>query len=487
MANIRVSARIRPQSDAEIGNGGTVCVHCDGGGRMVSVGGAVSRTDFVLDHVFDVGATQAEVYEAAARPLVLDVLEGYNCTIFAYGQTGSGKTHTLVGDIGNAAPAAGAGQEESGSPDRGVVPRSIDDIFACSRRLEKDSAAAPVASAAAAAAAAAATTSLPSGRIEFSIKVSYLEIYNEKIRDLLNPPKRGAMGYEEPLRVRETPERGTFVEGATEWVVGSAAEAKALLRQGSAARAVGAHAMNARSSRSHTLFVQTIERRLTRGGGKDGGGEGEGGGERKTGRLYLVDLAGSEMVRKTQASGQALLEARHINKSLSALALVISNLAGESAGMESGGIPKARPRTRQRRRSSASLRPGADGDAAADPGASAKGHVPYRDSKLTRILQDSLGGNAKTALVVTCSASSLQMSESLSTLRFGSCASRVKNRPRVNRVRNVNYYQERLQNAEKSLQRLSAHIARLERGSVSAGAGGAGGARACAHAAALEA
>jgi len=234
--------------------------------------------------------------------------------------------------------------------------------------------------------------------VRWDVRLSLVEIYMEKLNDLLRTggSKRGAP----KLRIREDADGAIFVQGATELPVTSAAGLVAEVTEGFARRATGAHAMNERSSRSHCVAVVTVRQ------------DDVAAGVARTGKLHLVDLAGSESVRKTGAGGLRLKEAQAINKSLSALGNVIAALTAEGGGDGDGGKKSRR-------------------------------HVPYRDSKLTRLLQDSLGGNAKTCLVVTASPSAYNQEETLSTLRFGERARRLRNRPRVNEERDPREYVER--------------------------------------------
>ncbi|KAG1227418.1 hypothetical protein G6F35_002601 [Rhizopus arrhizus] len=208
--------------------------------------------------------------------------------------------------------------------------------------------------------------------LEFTIKVSFMEIYMEKVRDLLNPSQ-------DNLPIHEDKAHGVYVKGLLEVYVGSQDDVYEVMRNGSVNRVVSATNMNAESSRSHSIVVVTITQKNIDNGAA------------KSGKLYLVDLAGSEKVGKTGASGQTLEEAKKINKSLTALGMVINALT--------------------------------DGKSS---------HIPYRDSKLTRILQESLGGNSRTTLIINCSPSSYNVSETLSTLRFGMRAKTIKNKAKVN-------------------------------------------------------
>lgn len=277
---------------------------------------------------------QQDVFDFSIRSTVDDILNGYNGTVFAYGQTGAGKSYTMMGsDIEN-------------DPQRGVIPRIVEQIFA-------------------------SILSSP-GNIEYTVRVSYMEIYMERIRDLLQPAN-------DNLPVHEEKSRGVYVKGLLEIYVSSVNEVYQVMHRGGSARAVAATNMNAESSRSHSIFVITITQKNTDTGSA------------KSGQLFLVDLAGSEKVGKTGATGQTLEEAKKINKSLSALGMVINNLT--------------------------------DGKSS---------HIPYRDSKLTRILQESLGGNSRTTLIVNCSPSDYNDAETLSTLRFGMRAKAIKNKAKVN-------------------------------------------------------
>uniref|UniRef100_K3WTP4 Kinesin-like protein n=1 Tax=Globisporangium ultimum (strain ATCC 200006 / CBS 805.95 / DAOM BR144) TaxID=431595 RepID=K3WTP4_GLOUD len=321
---------------------------------------------FTYDHVFSEEDDQSVVFENVARPVVQDIMSGYNATIFAYGQTSSGKTYTMEG--------ASIDDPEL----RGIIPRTATEIFNNVMAADEN--------------------------IEFIVKVSYIEIYMERIRDLLDPYKSKVN-----LQVREDVQRGIFVEGMTEVCVTSDDELLSTMRDGAANRAVAATGMNEGSSRSHSVFMVTLyQRNLVNQA-------------TKAGKLYLVDLAGSEMVRKTGASGRQLEEAKTINKSLSALGMVINALT--------------------------------------DPNSH---HVPYRDSKLTRVLQESLGGNSRTNLIINVSPSSYNTSETLSTLRFGNRAKSIKNKAVVNEQRSVEEYKLLLAKAEKALAMQQNYIISLE-------------------------
>ncbi len=307
---------------------------------------------------------QQDIFDFSIRPTVDDILNGYNGTVFAYGQTGAGKSYTMMGT---------SIDDESG---RGVIPRIVEQIFA-------------------------SIMSSPS-TIEYTVRVSYMEIYMERIRDLLAPQN-------DNLPVHEEKNRGVYVKGLLEIYVSSVQEVYEVMRRGGAARAVAATNMNQESSRSHSIFVITITQKNVETGSA------------KSGQLFLVDLAGSEKVGKTGASGQTLEEAKKINKSLSALGMVINALT--------------------------------DGKSS---------HVPYRDSKLTRILQESLGGNSRTTLIVNCSPSSYNDAETLGTLRFGTRAKSIKNKAKVNAELSPAELKLLLKKAQGQVTNFESYISNLE-------------------------
>lgn len=240
------------------------------------------------------------------------------------------------------------------------------------------------------------------GNIEYTVRVSYMEIYMERIRDLLVPQN-------DNLPVHEEKSRGVYVKGLLEVYVSSVQEVYEVMRRGGAARATAATNMNQESSRSHSIFVITITQKNVETGSA------------KSGQLFLVDLAGSEKVGKTGASGQTLEEAKKINKSLSALGMVINSLT--------------------------------DGKST---------HIPYRDSKLTRILQESLGGNSRTTLIINCSPSSFNDAETVSTLRFGVRAKAIKNKAKINAELSPLELKQLLKKAQNQNTTYEAYISCLE-------------------------
>lgn len=240
------------------------------------------------------------------------------------------------------------------------------------------------------------------GNIEYTVRVSYMEIYMERIRDLLVPQN-------DNLPVHEEKSRGVYVKGLLEIYVSSVQEVYEVMRRGGSARATAATNMNQESSRSHSIFVITITQKNVETGSA------------KSGQLFLVDLAGSEKVGKTGATGQTLEEAKKINKSLSALGMVINSLT--------------------------------DGKST---------HIPYRDSKLTRILQESLGGNSRTTLIVNCSPSSYNDAETISTLRFGVRAKAIKNKAKINAELSPLELKQLLKKAQNQVITYEVYVTRLE-------------------------
>ena len=323
---------------------------------------------FTFDSIFDMDSSQIDVYNITAKQAVNSVLEGYNSTIFCYGQTGTGKTYTMEGFTYNA-------QNEQ----RGIIQRTIEDIFNFIEVTSKNN-------------------------TKFIIRASYLQIYNESISDLLKPEKKN-------LQIREDKKKGIYVDSLSEWAVRTPVDLYALLKRGASYRTTAATLMNDVSSRSHAVFVITVEQMTTE------NIKGQTHTQIKVGKLNLVDLAGSERIRVTGATGQQLEESKKINKSLSCLGNVINALTEQKGKIH---------------------------------------HVPYRDSKLTRLLEDSLGGNCKTTMLAMISPAHESFSESLSTLHFAQRAKKIKNRPVINEDLNnralIRQYESELRNLRNELE-----------------------------------
>ncbi|XP_053105391.1 kinesin-like protein KIF3B isoform X1 [Hemicordylus capensis] len=339
--SVRVVVRCRPMNSKEKAASYEQVVEVDVKFGQVSVKNPKGTSHelpktFTFDAVYDWNSKQFELYDETFRPLVDSVLQGFNGTIFAYGQTGTGKTYTMEG--------------VRGDPEkRGVIPNSFDHIFTHISRSQNQ---------------------------QYLVRASYLEIYQEEIRDLLSKDQS------KRLELKERPDTGVYVKDLSSFVTKSVKEIEHVMNVGNQNRSVGATNMNEHSSRSHAIFVITIEC-------SEVGLDGEN--HIRVGKLNLVDLAGSERQAKTGAQGERLKEATKINLSLSALGNVISALV--------------------------------DGKST---------HIPYRDSKLTRLLQDSLGGNAKTVMVANIGPASYNVEETLTTLRYANRAKNIKNKPRVN-------------------------------------------------------
>ena len=362
-ANVNVICRFRPMNELEKTTGNEqVCMFTSPTSLQFNSTREKNRYRFNFDRIFPPSSTQQDIYSFGVKGIIDSVLDGYNGTVLAYGQTGSGKTYTMQGEIGS---------ESS----MGLIPRMISHVFNFIH--EQDS-------------------------TEFMIKVSMIEIYQEKIRDLLDISRVN-------LPIREDTIKGIYVDGCSERYVGCPQDVLAALELGSNNRAQAATNMNEHSSRSHSIFILTINQTNKKEGFS------------KIGKLYLVDLAGSEKISKTGATGHTLEEAKIINKSLTTLGRVINNLT--------------------------------DGKSQ---------HIPYRESKLTRVLQESLGGNSKTCLIITCSPSIYNESETLSTLRFGERAKKIKNKPKINKEVTVAELQKLVDQLKENLKQANARITQLE-------------------------
>ncbi|GBF97458.1 hypothetical protein Rsub_10381 [Raphidocelis subcapitata] len=345
--HVNVILRCRPANPQEMAERSSQAIQCNEALREVtlyqSVGGkSLSRT-FRYDKVFGPDSYQEKVYNQAIVPIVQEVLEGFNCTIFAYGQTGTGKTYTMEGGPRNSTDGKRL------SAEAGVIPRAIKQVFDA---IESDDV------------------------TDSSVKVSFLELYNEELTDLLS------VADDKDKRLRLLEDRsGVVVQGLEEMVVKNAAEIYQVLDRGTSKRRTAETLLNKRSSRSHSIFTVTIHMKETTPEGED---------VIKIGKLNLVDLAGSENISRSGAKDGRAREAGNINQSLLTLGRVITALVEHS------------------------------------------GHIPYRDSKLTRLLRDSLGGKTKTCIIATIGPSVTCVEETVSTLDYAHRAKNIRNRPEVN-------------------------------------------------------
>ncbi|XP_010423314.1 PREDICTED: kinesin-like protein KIN-7L, chloroplastic [Camelina sativa] len=357
--NVTVTVRFRPLSPKEIRKGEEVAWYADG--ETIVRNENNHSTAYAYDRVFGPTTTTRHVYDVAAQHVVNGAMAGINGTIFAYGVTSSGKTHTMHGD--------------QRSP--GIIPLAVKDAFSIIQETPKR---------------------------EFLLRVSYFEIYNEVVNDLLNPAGQN-------LRIRED-EQGTFIEGIKEEVVLSPAHALSLIAAGEEHRHIGSTSFNLLSSRSHTMFTLTIESSPL--------GDNNEGGAVHLSQLNLIDLAGSES-SKAETSGLRRKEGSYINKSLLTLGTVISKLTDRKAS-----------------------------------------HVPYRDSKLTRLLQSSLSGHGRVSLICTLTPASSNSEETHNTLKFAHRAKHIEIQAARNKIIDekslIKKYQYEIRQLKEELEQLKQGI-----------------------------
>ncbi|CCD21730.1 kinesin K39, putative, partial [Trypanosoma vivax Y486] len=389
--SVKVAVRVRPFLERELTSSlpTIVIVHyekntvtiCETQPREMNQ--KISHKTFQFDSVFSsfgcpdrfgrVAGGQLEVYEVIGRPLVLNAFKGYNSCLFAYGQTGSGKTYTMMGGDTNSLDG----------DDSGVMPRLCRELFETLARVEAE------------------------GHSRWRVLVGYVEVYNERVSDLLAKRRRGAKE-DVFVDVREHPTRGVFIEGQQLPEVSTVREVLDLVEVGNGIRHTAATKMNERSSRSHAIFMFLLheERSMQTATGQAITTAG------MNSRINLVDLAGSERVAQSEVVGQRFNETRYINLSLTTLGRVIDMLAEMATNKNSQWSTP-----------------------------------PYRDSKLTYILKDSFGGNSKTFMIATVSPSALNYEETLSTLRYASRARDIVNVTRVNedpRARRIRELEEQI-------------------------------------------
>ncbi|XP_036300688.1 stAR-related lipid transfer protein 9 isoform X2 [Pipistrellus kuhlii] len=400
MANVRVAVRVRPLSKREVKEGGRIIVEIDGKVAKIRNLKVDSRSDgfgdsrekvvaFGFDYCYwSVNpedphyASQDVVFQDLGTEVLNGAAKGYNICLFAYGQTGSGKTYTMLGT-----PAS-----------VGLTPRICEGLF-----VREEECASPPSSC--------------------RIKVSFLEIYNERVRDLLKPPDK-KKSY--TLRVREHPEMGPYVQGLSQHVVTNYKQVIQLLEEGIANRITAATHVHEASSRSHAIFTIHYTQAVLENNHPS----------EIASKINLVDLAGSERADPSYCKDR-ITEGANINKSLVTLGIVISTLAQNSQVFSSCQSLNS------------VIRSGGDSGISGSPGTSIEGgpsrrqsYIPYRDSVLTWLLKDSLGGNSRTIMVATVSPAHTSYSETMSTLRYASNAKNIINKPRVNEDANIKLIRE---------------------------------------------
>ncbi|XP_072765535.1 kinesin-like protein KIF13A isoform X6 [Anoplolepis gracilipes] len=371
---IKVAVRVRPFNRRELELGTQCVVEMTGQQTILQHPITMDKIDrnkpktFAFDHCFyslepgtENFASQDVVFDALGRDILDNAFQGYNACIFAYGQTGSGKSYTMMGSGEN----------------KGIIPRLCDSLFDMIAKQQ-------------------------SSELTYKVEVSYMEIYNEKVHDLLDPKQN-----KQSLKVREHNVLGPYVDGLSQLAVTSFQDIDNLMAEGNKSRTVAATNMNSESSRSHAVFSVILTQTLT---DSKSGVSGE-----KVSRMSLVDLAGSERAVKTGAVGDRLKEGSNINKSLTTLGLVISKLADQNS---------------------------------VNNNKKKDNFVPYRDSVLTWLLKDNLGGNSKTVMVATISPAADNYEETLSTLRYADRAKRIVNHAVVNEDPNARIIRELRQEVE---------------------------------------
>ncbi|KAI8089150.1 uncharacterized protein BX664DRAFT_332300 [Halteromyces radiatus] len=368
--NIKVVVRCRPLNSREIKRGASILIEMKGDQTVISKPEEArtgkeseDRKAFTFDKSYWSAdkndpsyADQETVYNDLGEDLLNHAFDGYNCCIFAYGQTGAGKSYSMMGY----------------GEDTGIIPRTCMELF---NRINRNT----------------------DPNLTYGAEVSYIEIYNEKVRDLLNPKNKGN------LKVREHPSTGPYVEDLSRLVVTSFDDINHLMDEGNKARTVAATNMNETSSRSHAVFTVFLTQKR-----RDELTKLE---TEKVARISLVDLAGSERANSTGATGARLKEGANINRSLTTLGKVIAGLAEQSIADSKKGNKKPKD-----------------------------SFIPYRDSVLTWLLKDSLGGNSKTAMIAAISPADYD--ETLSTLRYADQAKKIKNKAVINEDPNAKMIRE---------------------------------------------
>ncbi|XP_014468887.1 PREDICTED: kinesin-like protein KIF14 [Dinoponera quadriceps] len=361
-SNLTVGIRIRPLNSKEL-NDPKVTSVVQGNGQNVIVECESAHHTFIYDHCFvsysdphtPGHASQEVVFHNMVLPLVQNAFEGYNVCLFAYGQTGSGKSYSLMGTESTQFGTMPFDEKV------GIIPRFCQEIF---------------------------TRACNNVQIETTVEISYFEIYNEKIHDLLASTTSGAK--KAPLKVREHPDIGPYVVDLSQHCVQNYKDLQAWLKVGNSQRATAANGMNEKSSRSHSIFSIILSQSHS-----DKKLDSKSLNANRRSKINLVDLAGSERLSQTSATGDRLREGVSINKSLLTLGKVIASLTENTSNRK-------------------------------------QGFVPYRESVLTWLLKESLGGNSRTAMLGTVSPASIHVEETLATLRYACQARAIVNRIRIN-------------------------------------------------------
>ena len=381
--NVQIMVRVRPPNTREREGGFQSAVQCESKANAIVLNVKPTPRNYTFDHVAGEEVSQEDVFERIGRPLTDTCLHGYNCSLIAYGQTGAGKTYTMEG-------GSASGEK------RGLIPRVLEYIFAKMK----------------------ANTDADKG-ISYVCKVSYIEIYNEQVIDLLKATTDEVSEVEHAnLTIREDKFGNVHVDGVVEESVGDAVGTYEKFQRGSSARRKAETRMNIESSRSHSVFTLVVESTKV--------DSVTGARSRKRSRFNLVDLAGSERQKSSQADGERLKEAGAINKSLSALGNVIKALVDLANGKDR--------------------------------------FVPYRDSKLTFILKDSLGGNSKCTMIANVTPAASSSEETHSTLKFAQRAKQMRNTVIINEEAGGNTTQ-----LQETIRALKIEISQLKAGGASSG------------------
>ncbi|XP_065410371.1 kinesin-like protein KIF21A isoform X10 [Chrysemys picta bellii] len=390
-SSVRVAVRIRPQLAKEKIEGCHICTSVTPGEPQVFLG---KDKAFTFDYVFNIDSQQEEIYDQCVEKLIEGCFEGYNATVFAYGQTGAGKTYTM-----------GTGFDVNiTEEEQGIISRAVKHLFKCIEEKKQ----------------AAIKQELPTP--EFKVNAQFLELYNEEVLDLFDTTRDiDAKNKKSNIKIHEDSTGGIYTVGVTTRTVNGEAEMIQCLKLGALSRTTASTQMNVQSSRSHAIFtIHVCQTRVCSAIDTDNVTDNKiisessqtNEFETLTAKFHFVDLAGSERLKRTGATGERAKEGISINCGLLALGNVISALGDRSKKST---------------------------------------HVPYRDSKLTRLLQDSLGGNSQTVMIACVSPSDRDFMETLNTLKYANRARNIKNKVMVNQDR-----------ASQQINGLRGEIARLQ-------------------------